>query len=74
MAVTAARAAAVAMALALGACAGAPDYAMPRPTTAMGTPPERYCYRTLAEIDCFAAPRLGEEHRRVGYFDAPGPR
>lgn len=73
MAMTAARAAGVAMMLALGACAGTQDYAMPRQTTTAATPLERYCYRTLAGVDCFAAPQPGEERRRVGYFDAPGP-
>ncbi|MDJ0936681.1 MAG: hypothetical protein QNJ06_19260 [Kiloniellales bacterium] len=31
----------------------------------------RYCYRTLGEVDCHAAPLPGAETRRVGYFDAP---
>lgn len=34
---------------------------------------ERYCYRTLAEVDCHAAPLAGEERRRVGFWDAPLP-
>jgi hypothetical protein len=32
---------------------------------------ERACYRTLAEVDCHAAPLPGEESRRVGFYDAP---
>ena len=31
----------------------------------------RYCYETLARVDCFAAPQAGAEKRRVGWFDAP---
>lgn len=38
----------------------------PRPALA-----PRYCYRTLAEVDCFAAPLPGAETRREGWFDAP---
>ncbi len=34
----------------------------------------RYCYRTLAEVDCHAQLLPGEEFRRVGYFDAPVAR
>ena len=29
----------------------------------------RYCYRTLAEVDCHAQPLPGEDGRRVGFFD-----
>ena len=32
---------------------------------------ERYCYRTLAAVDCHAAPLPGEESRRVGFYDPP---
>ena len=38
----------------------------PRPRLA-----PRYCYETLARVDCFAAPQAGAEDRRVGWFDAP---
>ena len=31
----------------------------------------RACYRTLARVDCYATPQLGEAGRRVGWFDAP---
>jgi len=31
----------------------------------------RYCYETLARVDCFAAPLPGARDRRVGWFDAP---
>ena len=29
----------------------------------------RYCYRTLAEVDCHAQPLPGEGARQVGFFD-----
>ena len=29
----------------------------------------RYCYRTLAEVDCHAEPLPGEASRKVGFFD-----
>ncbi len=29
----------------------------------------RYCYRTLAEVDCYAQPLPGEGGRQVGFFD-----
>ncbi len=32
---------------------------------------DRYCYRTLAEVDCFFAPQPGQEARRVGWWDGP---
>ena len=31
----------------------------------------RFCYRTLAEVDCHGQLLPGEEFRRVGFFDAP---
>lgn len=31
----------------------------------------RYCYRTLAEVDCHAHLLPAENGRRVGWFDAP---
>ena len=31
----------------------------------------RYCYETLARVDCFAAPQAGARDRRVGWFDGP---
>ncbi|MEE8189952.1 MAG: hypothetical protein V3T80_12145 [Kiloniellales bacterium] len=46
--------------LLLGACA-------PQPETELAL---RYCYRTLAEVDCHAQVLPGEEYRRVGFFDA----
>ena len=46
--------------LLLGACAP-----QPQPELAL-----RYCYRTLAEVDCHAQVLPGEETRRVGFFDA----
>ncbi len=42
----------------LGACAPGP-----------GELVTRYCYRTLAEVDCHAAPLPGEASRQVGFFD-----
>ncbi len=34
----------------------------------------RYCYRTLAEVDCHAQPLPGADGRRVGFFDQPAVR
>lgn len=53
---------AVALALVLAGCAE------PRPKL---TYAERPCYRTLAEVDCHAHLLVGEESRRVGFYDAP---
>lgn len=33
---------------------------------------KKYCYRTLADVDCYAEAQLGEEARRMDWFDAPG--
>ncbi|WP_420349099.1 hypothetical protein [Pelagibius sp.] len=52
-----------ALPLVLAACAADP---LPRLTYA-----ERPCYRTLAEVDCHAAPLPGEENRRVAFYDPP---
>lgn len=30
---------------------------------------DRFCYRTLAEVDCHAAPLAGEANRLVGFYD-----
>jgi hypothetical protein len=30
-------------------------------------PPPVYCYRTLAEADCFASPLAGEAYRLIAY-------
>ena len=49
----------IAMAALLAACA-----AEPAPRLAA-----RYCYRTLAEVDCHAQPLPGEATRKVGFFD-----
>ena len=38
----------------------------PRPELA-----ERYCYRTLAHVDCHASPLEEEDGRQIGWFDAP---
>ncbi len=43
----------------LGACA-------PEPGLELAA---RYCYRTLAEVDCHAQPLPGEATRKVGFFD-----
>ena len=32
---------------------------------------ERFCYRTLAEVDCHNQPLADEESRRVGFYDQP---
>ncbi len=63
----------------LGACAAggpsqglAPGWA--RPATPEVTLAARYCYQTLAEVDCHAQPLAAEASRRVGFFDRPfGP-
>lgn len=31
----------------------------------------RYCYRTLARVDCYETPLPGAAGRRVGSFNAP---
>ena len=31
----------------------------------------RYCYRTLARVDCFDEPQPAAAEREVGFFDAP---
>lgn len=51
---------AMAMATLLAACTAGPGPGL----TA------RYCYRTLAEVDCHAQPLPGEASRQVGFFDA----
>ena len=64
----------------LGACAAggpgqgpnqdlAPGWA--RPATPESTLAARYCYRTLARVDCHAQPLAAEAGRRVGFFDRP---
>lgn len=52
---------ALAMALAawLGACAETP-----RQET-------RYCYKTLAQNDCYATPQEGQAYRLTGVFQVP---
>jgi hypothetical protein len=30
---------------------------------------ERWCYETLAEIDCYTTPQPHADERRVGWFD-----
>ncbi len=64
--------------LLLGACSastprdGLPlGWSAPTPRAELA---QRYCYRTLAEVDCHAQLLPGEEFRRVGYFDAPVAR
>ncbi len=49
----------IAMAILLAACS-----AEPGPDLVA-----RYCYRTLAEVDCHAQPLPGEATRQVGFFD-----
>ncbi|MGF1610955.1 MAG: hypothetical protein ACFCUQ_16245 [Kiloniellales bacterium] len=31
----------------------------------------RYCYRTLARVDCFTEPQVSQSGRQVGSFHAP---
>ena len=42
----------------------------PEPTPQAALAP-RYCYETLARVDCHAAPLANAQARRVGWFDAP---
>ncbi len=49
---------AMAMAFLLAACTAEPGPGL-----------ARYCYRTLAEVDCHAQPLPGEDGRQVGFFD-----
>ena len=63
----------------LGACApGGPSQGLlpgwARPATPEVTLAARYCYRTLARVDCHAQPLAAEASRLVGFFDRPvGP-
>ncbi len=63
----------------LGACAaGGPSQGLApgwvRPATPEVMLAARYCYRTLARVDCHARPLAAEASRTVGFFDAPfGP-
>lgn len=70
---------ALALALALAGCSN--PWAAYRPSEAERLradwyPPSsqrlepRFCYRTLARVDCFAQPQLGQSGRQVGSFDA----
>ncbi|GAB4393999.1 MAG: hypothetical protein Tsb0032_15560 [Kiloniellaceae bacterium] len=54
---------AVAAMLLLAGCA-----AEPFPTLSYA---ERPCYRTLADVDCHDGVLVGEESRRVGFYDPP---
>ena len=49
----------------LSACAGSAD----RDTVIAQVTAERWCYQTLAEVDCFTKPQAGMDLRRVGWFD-----
>ena len=40
----------------------------PSPRAALA---ERYCYETLAEVDCHSEPEADAGNRQVGWFDAP---
>ncbi len=59
--------AAVSVMALLGACG--PGAFEPGPELAA-----RYCYRTLAEVDCYAQPLPGEATRKVGFFDRAAVR
>lgn len=37
-------------------------------------PPQRYCYRTLGSVDCFAQPLEAREANRLVGFEGPPPR
>lgn len=46
--------------------AGTEPEAPPKPSLSA-----RYCYRTLAEVDCYRAPLKDTRRTRVGYFHGP---
>jgi hypothetical protein len=46
-------------------------YGWVKPRTIAGEPV--YCYRTLAEVDCYREPRPEYAHRLVGYFGTRSP-
>ena len=37
------------------------------------TDPPRYCYKTLADVDCYTQPQAGQEYRYVAPY-APVPK
>ncbi len=57
-----------AMAALMAACAAEPD---PGPAPILTA---RFCYRTLAEADCYAQPLIGESTRKIGFFDGAALR
>jgi hypothetical protein len=36
-------------------------------------PPAIYCYKTLAEADCYAQPAPGDYNRMIGFYGPPPP-
>jgi len=58
---------AFAMVAVMAACAVEPD---PGPAPILTA---RFCYRTLAEADCYAQPLIGESTRKFGFFDDATP-
>jgi hypothetical protein len=54
----------VAMALPVAACAA--DWWKQSESVAYGAPP-LYCYRSLADVDCYAAPFDRDRRRLIGY-------
>jgi hypothetical protein len=54
--------------LALVAVAGCAPTGEP-PETLASLTVERWCYETLAEVDCTVAPQPDAESRRVGWYD-----
>jgi hypothetical protein len=63
------------LALALGGCLYDPWQPGSKPPvigTAYGPdgpPPKQYCYRTLAEVECYSHQLPGAEGRRIGWVD-----
>ena len=57
-----------AMATLMAACAADPYPPAPAPNLAA-----RFCYRTLAEVDCHAQPLFGKSTRKIGFFDDSPP-
>ncbi len=56
-------------ALPLAACGSLLSPSPSPPPVAVYGP--QHCYRTLAQVDCHAAPLAGEANRLMGHYEAP---
>lgn len=52
----------------LAACSSLLPSTSPGPVAVYGA---HHCYRTLAQVDCHAAPLAGEANRLMGHYEAP---